>query len=65
MLSEPYWGTTDAFTMVNATLGVKFADGKAIASIKGTNIFNEKIQQHIYGDILRSSFVLELRIFAK
>jgi len=65
VLNEPYWGTTDSFTMVNATLGVKFAEGNVVASVKGTNIFNERIQQHIYGDLLRSSFVLELRFFTK
>jgi outer membrane receptor protein involved in Fe transport len=65
VLNEPYWGYTDAYTMVNASFGVKFSDGKVIASLRGTNIFNEKILQHIYGDLLRRAVVAELRIFTK
>ena len=30
-------------------------------SLKGINLTNEKIQQHIFGDILKRSVVLELR----
>jgi outer membrane receptor protein involved in Fe transport len=65
VLNEPYWGYTDAYTMVNATFGMKFADGKVTVSLRATNLFNEKIQQHIYGDILRRAVMAELRIFAK
>jgi hypothetical protein len=65
VLNEPYWGSTKAYTMVNATFGVKFADGRVTATLRGTNLFNQKIQQHIYGDILRRAVVAELRILAK
>ena len=51
--------------MLNATLGVKLADGKVMVSLKGINLTNEKIQQHIFGDILKRSVVAELRFFAK
>ena len=34
-------------------------------SLKGINLTNEKIQQHIFGDILKRSVVAELRYFAK
>jgi hypothetical protein len=51
--------------MLNAALGVKLANGKVIVSLKGTNLANEKIQQHIFGDILRRSLVAELRFFAR
>ena len=30
-------------------------------SLKGINLTNEKIQQHVFGDILKRSVVLELR----
>ncbi|HEY6553963.1 MAG TPA: TonB-dependent receptor [Vicinamibacteria bacterium] len=65
VLDGPYHGTTDAYTMVNANFGVKFADGKYQASIKGTNLTNSKIQQHIFGDIIKMSLSAELRIFVK
>ncbi len=65
VLNEPYWGFTDAYTMVNATVGMRFAQGKAQFSLRGTNLLNQKIMQHIYGDILRIAVVAELRYFAK
>jgi outer membrane receptor protein involved in Fe transport len=65
VLSAPYHGYTDSYTMLNATIGYKFADGKATISLRGTNLLNEKILQHIYGDLIRRAVVAELRFFAK
>jgi outer membrane receptor protein involved in Fe transport len=65
VLSEPYHGFTDSYTMLNATLGVKFADGKATFSLRGTNLLNQDILQHIYGDLLKMSVVAELRFFTR
>jgi outer membrane receptor protein involved in Fe transport len=65
VLNASYAGFTDAYTMLNAALGVRLAEGKVIVSLKGTNLTNEKIQQHIFGDLLRRSLVAELRFFAK
>jgi outer membrane receptor protein involved in Fe transport len=65
VLGSTYHGFTDAYTMLNAALGVKLADGKVIVSVKGTNLANETIQQHVFGDILKRSVVAELRFFAK
>ncbi len=65
VLNEPYAGFTDSYTMVNATIGVKFADGKASLSLRAMNLLNEKILQHIYGDLMRRAVVAELRFFAK
>ncbi len=65
VLTAPYQGYTDSYTMVNANFGVKWADGKFETIIKGTNLFNQKIQQHVFGDILRMSVSAEVRIFVK
>jgi outer membrane receptor protein involved in Fe transport len=65
VLDAPYHGTTDSYAMVNASFGVKWADGKYETILKGTNLFNQKIQQHIFGDILRMSVSAELRVFVK
>jgi outer membrane receptor protein involved in Fe transport len=65
VLTAPYFGYTDSYTMLNATAGIKFAEGKAQFSLRGTNLLNQKILEHIYGDLLRISVVAELRIFAK
>ena len=65
VLNASYAGFTDAYTMFNATLGVKLADGKLTVSLKGINLTNEKIQQHIFGDILKRSVIAEVRFFTK
>jgi len=57
-----YAGTTDAFTMVNGAFGVKWLGEKIVTSIKVTNLANQEIQQHIFGDILRRQIVGEARL---
>jgi outer membrane receptor protein involved in Fe transport len=65
VLSSIYHGYTDSYTMLNATIGVKFADGKARISLKGTNLTNGEILQHVYGDLLRRSVQAELSFFTR
>lgn len=61
VLTSTSHGFTDSYTMVNASFGVKWNDGKVTTTLKGTNLFNEKIQQHVFGDILKRSVFLEAR----
>ncbi|PYR57419.1 MAG: hypothetical protein DMF91_19535, partial [Acidobacteria bacterium] len=61
VLSGPYHGFTDAYTLVNASFGVKWAQKKITTLVKVTNLFNEDIQQHIFGDIIKRSVVGEVR----
>ena len=63
VLGAAYSGFTDSYTMVNASFGVKFAEGKVTAALKGTNLLNETIQQHVFGDYIKRSLFLELRLF--
>jgi outer membrane receptor protein involved in Fe transport len=65
VLTATYAGFTDPYTMLNATVGVRLADGKVVLSLKGTNLTNEQIQQHIFGDLLKRSIVAEARFFVK
>jgi hypothetical protein len=44
---------------------MKLADGKVTVSLKAMNLTNEKVQQHIFGDILKRSVVAEVRFFGK
>jgi len=46
-------------------LGMKLAEGKATVSLRGTNLLNQEILQHIYGDLMRRAVVAEIRFFAK
>jgi iron complex outermembrane receptor protein len=65
VLAPEFAGLTDAFTQVNASFGVKWAEGKVITSVKAVNLFNEEIRQHIYGDLTKLNVVFEARIFVK
>ena len=65
MLDSPFFGYTDRYAMVNASFGMKFSDGKITTCLKGTNLTNATIQQHVYGDLLKIGLVAELRIFLK
>ena len=67
---EAYWqdvldarfaGTTDAFTLINGAIGYQWFNDTITTSLKLTNIANEEIQQHIFGDILRRQVVGEVR----
>src|SRR5262245_455113 len=61
VLSSPYFGYTDAYTMLNGSFGVKWSDGKITTLMKGTNLLNKDIQQHIFGDIIKRTVVAEVR----
>ena len=63
--TSPYHGYTDAYTLLNATAGIKFADGKAQFSLRGINLLNQEVLQHIYGDLMRISVMAELRFFTR
>ena len=60
VLNGPYHGFTDAFTMVNGSVGVKWTR-RVTTTLKSTNIFNSQIQQHVFGDILGRSVMAEVR----
>ena len=61
VLTPNFHGFTDSYTLVNLTAGVKWAQGKVTTSVKVTNLLNEEIQQHVFGDVLKRSIVGELR----
>jgi hypothetical protein len=62
VLTSAYHGFTDSFAMLNGSFGVRWARGRVSTSIKGTNLLNKDIQQHIFGDILKRSLVGEIKV---
>jgi outer membrane receptor for ferric coprogen and ferric-rhodotorulic acid len=67
---EAYWqdvldarfaGTTDPFTLVNGAIGYRWYNNRITTSLKATNIANQEVQQHIFGDIIRRQVVGEVR----
>jgi iron complex outermembrane receptor protein len=62
VLDDPYHGTTDAYTLVNAAFGFKWAADKVTTSIKFVNVGNSDVQQHVFGDITKRQIVGEFRV---
>jgi outer membrane receptor for ferrienterochelin and colicin len=57
-----YGGYTDAYTLINLTAGSRIdRSGKYTAMLKISNLANELIQNHIYGDIMKRQITGELR----
>ena len=62
VLDARYAGTTEAYTLVNAGFGVKWAGDKLTTSVKAVNLLNDEIQQHVFGDVMKRQFVFELKV---
>jgi outer membrane receptor protein involved in Fe transport len=62
VLDSRYHGPTDAYTLVNATIGYKWRGDRLVTSLKVTNLANEEVLQHIFGDLTRRQIVGELRV---
>jgi outer membrane receptor protein involved in Fe transport len=62
VLDVRYAGVTDAYTLVNGTFGVRWLDNRVTTSLKMTNIGNQQVQQHIFGDVLKRQVVGEVRL---
>jgi outer membrane receptor protein involved in Fe transport len=61
VLSDPYHGYSDAYTVVDGSIGMRWSSGKVITMVKVGNVFNADVQQHVFGDILKRSVVSEIR----
>jgi len=61
---QPYTGYTKGYTLANGTAGARFTMGRGEGSLalKVINIGDDKIRQHIFGDLLRRRASLELRV---
>ena len=61
VLTSPYHGFTDSYTLVNGSVGVKWAGAKVTTALKVNNLMNQHVQQHVFGDIVTRSVVAEVR----
>lgn len=66
---EAYWadvlnirGTTEAYTQINAALGMRFAEDRVTVTLTGTNLADEDVQQHIFGDVMHRQVIGEIRV---
>jgi outer membrane receptor protein involved in Fe transport len=63
VLDDRYHGTTEAYTLVNGSIGVKWGPkDRVITTLKATNLANQNVQQHVFGDITKRQIVGELRV---
>jgi outer membrane receptor protein involved in Fe transport len=62
VLDARYSGTTEAFTLVNGAFGVRWAGDRVVTSVKVTNLANQEVLQHIFGDVLKRQVVGEVRL---
>jgi outer membrane receptor protein involved in Fe transport len=62
VLNDPYHGTTEAYTLVNAAFGFRWADDKVTTSIKIVNLGNSNVQQHVFGDITKRQIMGEIKV---
>jgi iron complex outermembrane receptor protein len=62
VLDARFHGPTDGYTMVNGAIGYRWRDDRLVTTLKATNLLNDEIQQHIFGDITRLQVVAELRV---
>jgi outer membrane receptor protein involved in Fe transport len=65
VLDSRFHGTTQPYTMVNLTAGVKFSGGRYSAALKIVNLGNEDVQQHVFGDVLKRQVMVEVRMALK
>jgi iron complex outermembrane receptor protein len=61
VLGDEYHGPTDAYTQVNGAFGVRWNADRITSTIKVINLFNQDIQSHVFGDILKIQVIGELR----
>ena len=61
VLTAAYHGATDGYATVHGSVGVKWQGGAVTTTVKVTNLFNQTVQQHIFGDLLRRTVVGEVK----
>ena len=62
VLTSSFAGFTDAFTLVNASFGVKWPRQRLTTTVKVNNLLNDTVQQHVFGDLIRRSITGEARV---
>ncbi|MDP2391202.1 MAG: TonB-dependent receptor, partial [Acidobacteriota bacterium] len=61
VLDARFAGPTEAYTQFNGAFGMRFAQDKITATIKGINLTNQEVQSHVFGDIIKRQIIGELR----
>ncbi|HET6898868.1 MAG TPA: TonB-dependent receptor, partial [Vicinamibacteria bacterium] len=62
VLGTAFWGPTPAHTLLGASAGVRLMRTHLTLLLKGTNLLDQDVQQHIFGDITKRSVMLQARV---
>ena len=57
-----YQGPTNAYTLIDGSFGVHSTDGGITVAVRGTNLLNRPVQQHVFGDVIRRAVTGEVRV---
>jgi outer membrane receptor protein involved in Fe transport len=58
----PYRGVTAAYTLMDASLGLHSTDGMMTFAVRGSNLLNKPVPQHVFGDIITRTITGEVRV---
>ncbi len=61
VLDQRFAGSTDAYTLVNGAVGVRWMGDRITTSLKVNNLANQEVQQHIFGDLMKRQVIGEAR----
>jgi len=62
VLDSRYWGWTDSYLLVNASIGLRFREGKGEVTLSGTNLLDNDVQTHVFGDVIGRQVQVGLRL---
>ena len=57
-----YKGWTAAYALIDGVFGVYSSDRLMTVTVRGTNLLNSRIQQHVFGDVIRRMVTGEFRV---
>jgi outer membrane receptor protein involved in Fe transport len=55
-----YVGPSDAYSTVDVGFGVRSTDGTMTVAVRGKNVFNETVQEHVFGDLIKRTITGEV-----
>jgi outer membrane receptor protein involved in Fe transport len=62
VLGPSFWGPTPAHTLLGASAGLRMARNRFTLLLKGTNLLDQTVQHHIFGDIMKRSVMLQAKV---
>jgi iron complex outermembrane receptor protein len=55
-----YVGFTEAYSTVDGGFGVRSTDGSMTVAVRGRNLFNKTVQEHVFGDLIKRTVTGEV-----